>query len=221
MKTENALQKCSRCKNVAYCDAKCQRGHWVVHKKNCRASGDTEVHEEVWAVVLPGDPSRRPYATLLPVQGWGQFISASFLKGRPAGSPVSRGHEVYGVFMLHLHDPPASLSANCRASAILTPQDGNMNMTSVSGPGVKVRGDAVVIRAKVKSPGLDPQRLDSYDLDGPIVDFTHADYSSRWGIFQMIGVEGAEQLSSVLMPLTTENEKLLTSIMQRGGAALR
>lgn len=32
---EAACKKCSKCKNIQYCDRACQRLHWFVHKKEC------------------------------------------------------------------------------------------------------------------------------------------------------------------------------------------
>lgn len=32
---ENATKKCSKCKQVQYCDRECQRLHWFTHKKEC------------------------------------------------------------------------------------------------------------------------------------------------------------------------------------------
>ena len=34
---ENALQRCSKCKCVYYCDSKCQKLHWKAHKVECKA----------------------------------------------------------------------------------------------------------------------------------------------------------------------------------------
>jgi hypothetical protein len=34
------LQKCSRCKAVAYCDAKCQKKHWKTHKAFCKREAE-------------------------------------------------------------------------------------------------------------------------------------------------------------------------------------
>lgn len=32
---EKPDKKCSKCKQVQYCDRECQRIHWFMHKKNC------------------------------------------------------------------------------------------------------------------------------------------------------------------------------------------
>ena len=32
---EKACKKCSKCKEVQYCDRECQRLHWFIHKKEC------------------------------------------------------------------------------------------------------------------------------------------------------------------------------------------
>ena len=32
------LSRCSRCKQVVYCSAECQKAHWKLHKKGCKAS---------------------------------------------------------------------------------------------------------------------------------------------------------------------------------------
>jgi hypothetical protein len=32
-----SLKSCSRCKDVWYCNAECQRGHWKAHRGNCVA----------------------------------------------------------------------------------------------------------------------------------------------------------------------------------------
>ena len=34
---ENAVKICSRCKNIYYCSKECQRVHWKIHKKSCKA----------------------------------------------------------------------------------------------------------------------------------------------------------------------------------------
>lgn len=31
----HSLQKCSRCKNISYCNRTCQRKHWCFHKFHC------------------------------------------------------------------------------------------------------------------------------------------------------------------------------------------
>lgn len=32
---ENPAKKCSKCRQVHYCDRECQRLHWFIHKKEC------------------------------------------------------------------------------------------------------------------------------------------------------------------------------------------
>jgi hypothetical protein len=37
---EKASKKCSKCKEVQYCDRECQRLHWFIHKKECNRNTD-------------------------------------------------------------------------------------------------------------------------------------------------------------------------------------
>ena len=38
---ERAPKKCSKCRQVQYCDRECQRLHWFIHKKECARLGAT------------------------------------------------------------------------------------------------------------------------------------------------------------------------------------
>uniref|UniRef100_A0A1B6D4L7 MYND-type domain-containing protein n=3 Tax=Clastoptera arizonana TaxID=38151 RepID=A0A1B6D4L7_9HEMI len=49
---ENAAKKCSKCKQVQYCDRECQRLHWFTHKKECERTSTT-IHSST--VIERGD----------------------------------------------------------------------------------------------------------------------------------------------------------------------
>lgn len=40
---EKPDKKCSKCKEVQYCDRECQRLHWFMHKKTCTRPTTTPV----------------------------------------------------------------------------------------------------------------------------------------------------------------------------------
>lgn len=44
-KTDVPLSTCSRCKQVKYCSAVCQKAHWPIHKPDCKPSTVTESYE--------------------------------------------------------------------------------------------------------------------------------------------------------------------------------
>lgn len=45
---ENASKKCSKCRQVQYCDRECQRLHWFIHKKECeRTSTNSQANSSV------------------------------------------------------------------------------------------------------------------------------------------------------------------------------
>ncbi|KAL1140202.1 hypothetical protein AAG570_000134 [Ranatra chinensis] len=42
---EKASKKCSKCKQVQYCDRECQRLHWFVHKKECNRNNEELINK--------------------------------------------------------------------------------------------------------------------------------------------------------------------------------
>jgi len=51
LEDETRMKKCGRCKDVYYCDAKCQKEGWPVHKKRCKVLKDAA---EKRAALVPG-----------------------------------------------------------------------------------------------------------------------------------------------------------------------
>lgn len=54
---ENPSKKCSKCKQVQYCDRECQRLHWFIHKKTCGKASNGPVGGQEQAPRGPIDVS--------------------------------------------------------------------------------------------------------------------------------------------------------------------
>jgi hypothetical protein len=100
---------------------------------------------------------------------------------------------------------------NLRASAILTASTdaGPRSSAPVAfeGPGVRARGDALLIRVADGGGAF---------ADGamPSVDCGMTEFEERWGIFQYVAVAGAAAGTTTIMPRTEANEAALGEYMR-------
>jgi hypothetical protein len=215
--TDGEMRRCSRCKNVTYCDAGCQLAHVTEHVVNCRAPGTEGSTDHVWAMVFPAGQKRKPYAILIPKNGADatRFV-AELLRTQQLmfKRPVQGEHDLIastGVFFtMDSTDEP-----NIRAQTLFWHPRSPMPL---SGPEVKIRGDAIIVSAdwtpESSAPGGEKK-----PLMGPkdsLRDFGMKMYEERWGIFQVIGIPGKGEMGiGTLMPLTPENEKMLSNTAKR------
>jgi hypothetical protein len=213
--TDGDLLRCSRCKNVAYCNAECQKSDWKDHKPNCRAPGTEGSTDQIWAVVFPAGQKRKPYAILIPKNGRdAQKFAAEFIGSRQLmfKRPV-RGerHMIDNTGVMYALDSTGE--PNLRAQTLFWNMGAPMPL---SGRDVKVRGDAIIVSADW-TPDASAMG-GARPLVGPedsLRDFGMKMYEERWGIFQVIGIPSMGEMGiGMLVPLTPENEKMLGEAMR-------
>lgn len=215
-------KRCSICSNTVYCSSSCMQLHSKVHSTHCRpvvpAPHSVELGSS-WVVVLPADPDRRPYAALSPSGGpeLQQFHKTIFgqMMGITARPPErsQRGRDDGILIFFNASAPKTTSPPNLRASAILTPLDFNRkplaNEVATSGPGVVVRGDALIVRF--------PPTVTALTSATRSIDFSYGDFDGRWGLMQsmeMMGVTGVTLLGNNaegLATLASLNQQLAAS----------
>ena len=228
LKAEADMKRCTRCRNVFYCAPECQKAHWGAHKGHCRKEDAKAVHESAWVLVVPTDSCRRCYSVPIPAQGEHRLAALLALVGikdtadpkNTTGSggsfhsvPIARGekaphHKATSDLRLFYRGLPDECVDSARvalgkpnqfASSLASPMD---KLVCITGAGVPIRGDAVVVRfseaPKMRDAWKAAKAGETPSLP-PLSDFSYDAYLSHWGVFAlqqfaMVGEESKELL---------------------------
>ena len=191
------LLRCGRCKMARYCNRTCQRGNWAAHKRVCGKNPNVRPEPSaVRAVVFPGDPAVKPYATWIRGQTYAdhrRYVATSLLKcevnnvkrtAAALGVVQSDGDDDGNIVMLHTGSGQVNARACAVAERAMLPSL-QMAMFSV-GRLAKVRGNAVLVKVRHGSRSCHQQSMHDFSLQN---------YLDRWGVFSYLAGEGEDGTS--------------------------